>query len=101
MDDLSVNLNELQIGCVYADTIMNHIMYADDLCVFSPCISGLRKLIDCCVEYGNMFDITYNAKKSFCMVIDNKHEVKKIFTLLLSITIHYLTLINVSTLAIL
>ena len=23
-----------------------------------------------------MFDITYNANKSFCMVIDNKHEDK-------------------------
>ena len=34
MDDLSVNLNRLQIGCLYAGTIMNHMMYADDLCVF-------------------------------------------------------------------
>ena len=30
MDDLSVNLNKLQIGCLYAGTIMNHMMYADD-----------------------------------------------------------------------
>ena len=29
MDDLSVN--KLQIGCLYAGTIMNHMMYADDL----------------------------------------------------------------------
>ena len=79
---------------------MNH-NYANDLCVFSPSVSGLRKLTDCCAKYGNMFDITYNANKSFCMVIDNKPEEKKIFTLLLSITIHYLTLINVNTLTIL
>ena len=101
MDDLSVNLNKLQIGCLYAGTIKNHMMYADDLCVFSPSVSGLRKLTDCCAEYGNMFDITYNANKSFCMVIDNKPMDKKIFTLLLSITIHYLTLRHVNTLAIL
>ena len=50
---------------------MNHMMYADDLCVFSPSVAGLRKLTDCCAEYGNMFDITYNANKSICMVIDN------------------------------
>ena len=25
MDDLSVNLNKLQIGCLYAGTIMNHM----------------------------------------------------------------------------
>ena len=50
MDDLSVNLNKLQIGCLYAGTIMNHMMYADDLCVFSPSVAGLRKLTDCCAE---------------------------------------------------
>ena len=72
MDDLSVNFNKLQIGCLYAGTIMNDMMYADDLCVFSPNVSGLRKLTDCCAEYDNMFDVTYNGNKSFCMVIDNK-----------------------------
>ena len=33
MDDLSVNLNKLKIGCLCAGTIMNH-MYANDLFVF-------------------------------------------------------------------
>ena len=65
MDDLSVNLNKLN----YAGIIMNHMMYADNLCVFSPSVSGLRKLTVCCAEYGNMFDITYNANKSICRVI--------------------------------
>ena len=72
MDDLSVNLHKLQIGCFYSGTIMNHMMYAEEFFVFSPSVSGLRKLIDCCAKYGNMFDITYNANKSFCMVSDNK-----------------------------
>ena len=53
------------------------MLYADDLCVFSPSVAGLRKLTDCCAEYGNMFDITYNANKSLCMVIDNKPWDKK------------------------
>ena len=77
MDYLSVNFNKLQIVCLYAGTIMNHMMYANDLCVFSPSVSGLRKFTDCFAEYGNMFDITYNANKSFCMVIDNKLGDKK------------------------
>ena len=55
----------------------HHMMYADDLCVFSPSVAGLRKLTDCCAKYGNMFEITYNAKKSVCMVIDNKPRDKK------------------------
>ena len=74
MCDLGVNLNKQQIGCLYAGTIMNHMMYADDLCIFSPNVSGLRNLTYFCAEYGNMFDTTYNANASYCMVIDNKHR---------------------------
>ena len=48
MNDLSVNLIKLQIGCLYAGTIMNHVMYVDDL--FSPRVSGFRKFTDCCAE---------------------------------------------------
>ena len=77
MDDLSVNVNKLQIGCLYAGTKMSHMIYADDLCAFSPSVAGLRKLTDCCAEYGSMFDIIYNANKSFCMVTDNEPEDKK------------------------
>ena len=51
---------------------MNHMMHADDLCIFSPSVSGLRKLTDCCVEYGNMIDITENANIFYCMVINNR-----------------------------
>ena len=34
MTDLSVNLSKLQIGCLYAGIIINHMMYADDLLYF-------------------------------------------------------------------
>ena len=54
-------------------------MYADDLCIFSPSVAGLRKLTDCCAKYGELFNITYNAKKSFCMVIDNQSQDRKHF----------------------
>ena len=54
-------------------------MYADDLCIFSPSVAGLRKLTDCCAKYGELFNITYNTKKSFCMIIDNKPQDMKHF----------------------
>ena len=46
---------------------MNHMMYADDFLFFHLCYA----------KYGNIFDITYNANKSYCMVIDNKPQDKK------------------------
>ena len=42
-----------------------------------PSVSGLRKLPNCYAKYNNMFDITYNANKYYCMVIDNKPQYKK------------------------
>ena len=75
-------------------------MYADDFCIFSPSVAGLRKLTDCCAKYGELFNITYNAKKSSCMVIVNKPQDMKNFILSISITIHYLILRNVNILVI-
>ena len=77
IDDLSVILNKLQIRCVYAGTIINHLMYADDLCILSPSVSGLRKLTKCCEKYGDIFNITYNVNTSYCMVIVNKPQTMK------------------------
>ena len=77
IDELNVSLNKLQIDCVYAGTLINHLMNADDLCIYSPCVAVLRKLTDCCAKYGELFNITYNAKQSFCMVIDTKPQDTK------------------------
>ena len=73
MDDLSVNLNKLQIVCLYAGTLINHLMYADDLSTFPPSVARLRKLTYCSAK----FNITYNAKTYFSMVIENKPQYMK------------------------
>ena len=48
------------------------------LCAFSitDCFR-LKNLTDCCTKYGRVFDITYNANRSYCMVIDNKQGQEK------------------------
>ena len=52
-------------------------MYADDIYFFS--VAGLRKLTESCANYGKLFNITYNANKSYCMVIDSKpQDIKNI-----------------------
>ena len=45
--------------------------------IFSPSVAGLRKLTDCCVKYGKLFNIIYNASKSCCMVLDSKPQDMK------------------------
>ena len=41
MDDLSRKLNSVQSGCFVGLSLLNHLMFADDLCVFSPSVKGL------------------------------------------------------------
>ena len=36
MDDLSIKLNDIKVGCTIGTTLINHLMYADDLVLLSP-----------------------------------------------------------------
>ena len=64
VDDLSIILNKLQIGCSTADIIINHLMYADDIVLLSPSTGGLITLIEACQQFGFDNDIKFNSTKS-------------------------------------
>ena len=42
MDDLSSLLNASRIGCHISDVGINHVFYADDLCLMAPCAIALQ-----------------------------------------------------------
>ena len=46
--DLSLNLNACGIGCRVGDSLINHLMYADDLVIFSPYSADLQQLLSVC-----------------------------------------------------
>ncbi len=50
------------------NTLVNYIMYADDLVVFSPSSAGLQQLLNLCSDYGLEHDILYNPDKSVVMI---------------------------------
>ena len=47
-------------------------MFADDLCVFSPSVKGLRKLVNVCKEYAVNNCIIFNNDKTVGMIYQNK-----------------------------
>ena len=51
---------------------LNHIMFADDICCFSP---SLNDILDCCNSYASKHDIVFNCKKSFGMLF-SPHSFK-------------------------
>ena len=64
VDDLSIILNSLKIGCAITNIIINHLMYADDIVLISPSTGGLRSLIEHCQQFGYTNDIKFNSTKS-------------------------------------
>ena len=67
MDDLSLILPESGIGCQIDDLCINHVFYADDLCLMAPYAIAFQELIDLCYEcrYSAEIDLNFNATKSY------------------------------------
>ena len=55
------------------DVCINHVFYADDLCLMAPCAIALQELINVCYQYSNEIDLNFNATKSFCVAFTPKH----------------------------
>ena len=72
MDDLSQKLNKLKVVCMINDSCLNHILFADDLCCFSP-LTGLQDLVDECHAYAFSHDIVFNYRKSAGVLFSPKN----------------------------
>ncbi len=79
MDDLSNQFNGSNTGCLVGNSIVNHLMYADDLVLLSPYSAGLRQMLKVCSQYGIDHDIKYNSKKSHIMIVRSTRERKSTF----------------------
>ncbi len=67
MDGLSTVLNSVSLGPSFGGNTVNHMMYADDICVLSLSSAGLQKLLDICNDYCTKHDLLFNVTKSQCM----------------------------------
>ena len=69
INNLSISLNSSGIGCLLEDNIINHLCYADDLCMILPMLSGMQPLLDICDTYAinHQLSYSYNATKLFSL----------------------------------
>ena len=73
MDGLSDQLNNSNIGGNFGSgQLVNHISYADDMCLLSFSSAGMQKLLNICDQYSNDHDLIYNSKKTMCMCFTPK-----------------------------
>ena len=72
IDDLSQDLAMCKSGCYINEQCMNHVMYADDICLLAPSAIGLQRLLDVCFDFSIRNDIMFNPIKSVCVVFKSK-----------------------------
>ena len=74
MDNLSIKLNKLPVGCCVNSVTINHLMYADDTVLIAPSVKGQQKLLDVTQSYGQYHNIVFNQNKTVCMHVIGKRQ---------------------------
>ncbi len=69
MDDLSKELNNIQVGCNVNGVNANHLIYADDMVLLAPSPCALQELLNVCEQYASNNVIKYNSIKTVCMTV--------------------------------
>ena len=74
VDDLSHELTLCKFGYCIDDQCMNHVIYADDICLMAPSAIGLQKMLDACFDCSLGNDIMFNPVKSVCVTFKTKNS---------------------------
>ena len=73
IDDMTSNLNTIKSGCYVGNYCLNHIMFADNICLFSPSLVDLQDLLNACYNYAQSHKMLFNCNKSFGMLFAPKN----------------------------
>ena len=69
MNAFIVNLKSAGIGCPIVNMFFGCLLYADDIVLLSPSVSGLQSVLDNCDKTAHDLSLQFNIHKSHCMVI--------------------------------
>ena len=58
------SLTQCKAECHLNETVTNHVMYADDICLMAPSAIALQKMLNLCYEFCQSNDIILNSIKS-------------------------------------
>jgi len=63
------NLKEAGLGCWVKQMFIGCLLYADDIILLSPSISGLQKMLDICYKTSCSVSLQFNVAKCHLMVL--------------------------------
>jgi len=93
LDELSNELNNIKTGCYIGEVLLNHLMFADDICMFCPSVRWLQRILDVCQAYAESHGIIFNCNKTVCMTLKAK-SAKSTVTPLLALGGQYVKYVN-------
>jgi len=64
MDELSDQLGSARVECTLGNVVVNHLIFAIDICVFSPSTCGLQCLLNICDDFAAEHEIIFNCNKT-------------------------------------
>ena len=67
MNMFIINLRASGIGCNINQTFLGCLLYADDIILLCPTISGLQKMLDLCYGTSVSLSLQFNVCKSHCI----------------------------------
>ena len=70
IDGLSNILKKSSVGGSIGGKRINHMLYADDLCILRLSSAVLQQLLSICDQYCAMHSITFNVKNLYVCFLD-------------------------------
>ena len=67
MDELLEQLRLCGAGCYMGPYFCGALSYADDICLMSPSIDGLKHMIKVCEQFSVEYNVSFNGEKSQLM----------------------------------
>jgi len=77
IDELLLRLTRAGIGYHIGNFYVGTLAYADDVVLIAPTASAMRKMLAICDSFATEYCVSFNAKKSKCLVIfpASKHSL--------------------------
>ena len=72
MNSLTNKVIDCKAGCYIDMQCINHVLYADDICLMAPTATAMQYMLDMCYNYGLDNDVLFNPLESVCMLFKPK-----------------------------
>ena len=76
MNVFILELRKLNLGCHVCGMFLGCLLYADDIILLSPSVTGLQEMLDKCYEISWSASLQFNVHKCHCLVVGRTYKVK-------------------------